>query len=157
MDLSIFYTDPIHIILNRIQLKISQRWNYTTVSPIHKKIRFISYKYTMNPSSKRFTISSFFSVYIFSKHISLEYYCIFSLYKVIDFIIGESTRSSKETRHQLSVIWLTRHHLLLVTSPLGFSYQVTKFLGYEKWIILFELKDQLIIQHINLIHKHLRF
>jgi len=145
MDLLIFYTDPIHIILSRIRLKISQSWNYTTVSPLHKKIRFISYKYTMNPSNKKFTISSFFTVYIFSKHLSLKYYYIFSLYKVIDFTIRECTRPSKETRHQLSVIWLTKHHLLLVTSPLGFSYQVTKFVSYGKWFILFELKNQLII------------
>jgi hypothetical protein len=37
------------------------------------------YKYTMNPSSQGFTISSFltFSAYIFSESISLKYHCTF--------------------------------------------------------------------------------
>jgi len=45
----------------------------------------------MNPTSQRFTISSFltFLAYIFLKSISLKYHCIFSLYKVNAFTIGE--------------------------------------------------------------------
>ena len=44
----------------------------------------MSYKYIMNPSSQRFSISSFltFLAYIFSESISLKYHCTFSLYKV---------------------------------------------------------------------------
>jgi hypothetical protein len=90
LDLSIFYIDQIHIILSRIQLKILQCWNYTSAPPIHKRIRFMSYKYTINPSSQRFTISSFSTAYIFSEYLSLKYYCTFSLYKVTGFIVGES-------------------------------------------------------------------
>jgi hypothetical protein len=48
---SVFYTDPIPIILIIVQLKISQEWNYTLVSPLHKRIRFMAYKYTMNHSN----------------------------------------------------------------------------------------------------------
>jgi hypothetical protein len=94
----------------------------------------MSYKYTMNPSSQRFTISSFSTVYIFSEHLSLKYYCIFSLNKVTDFIIGEFLRLSNDTscRYQLPVTWLIRHYLLLVTNPLVFSYQVTIYFDYEE-------------------------
>jgi hypothetical protein len=56
-----------------------------------KRIRFMGYKYTMNPSSQRFTISSFSIIleYIFLESISLKYHCAFSLYKVTDFTIRE--------------------------------------------------------------------
>ena len=37
VNLLVFYTDPISIILSRTQLKISQRWNYTLAPPLHKK------------------------------------------------------------------------------------------------------------------------
>jgi hypothetical protein len=37
VNLLVFYTDPISIILSRTQLKISQRWNYTLASHLHKK------------------------------------------------------------------------------------------------------------------------
>jgi hypothetical protein len=84
--LLVFYIDPIHIILSKIQLKISQRWNYTLVYSLHKKTRLMSYKYIMNPLNSRFKIFSFltFSVYIFLESIFLKYHCTFSLYKVID-------------------------------------------------------------------------
>jgi hypothetical protein len=61
------YISPIYIILSKIQLKISQEWNYTSALPLHKITRFMSYKYIMNPSSQRFTIFLFlaFSTYIF--------------------------------------------------------------------------------------------
>jgi hypothetical protein len=51
----------------------------------------MGYKYAMNPTSQRFTISSFltFLAYIFSKSICLKYHCILSLYKVNAFTIGE--------------------------------------------------------------------
>ena len=78
---SIFYTNQISIILSRIQLKISQRWNYTLAPPLHKMTRFMGYKYTINLSSQRFTISSLSTAYIFSKHLSLKYCCTISLYK----------------------------------------------------------------------------
>jgi hypothetical protein len=77
----------------------------------------MSYKYTINHLSQRFTISSFstFLVYIFSESISVKYHYIFSIYKVIDFIIRKSLCPLKETlcKYLLSIIWLTRHHLLL--------------------------------------------
>jgi hypothetical protein len=51
----------------------------------------MSYKYTMNPSSQMFIISSFSPAYIFSELIlSLKYYCTFSLYKATDFTFEES-------------------------------------------------------------------
>ena len=64
---SILYIDPIYIVLCIIQLKISQKLNYTSAPPLHKMIKFMGYKYTMNPSSQRFTISAFliFLAYIF--------------------------------------------------------------------------------------------
>jgi hypothetical protein len=79
--LLVFYIDQICIILSRIHLKISQRWNSTLSPPLNKRIRFMSYKYTMNYSSQIFTISLFliFSAYIFSKSISLKYHCTFFL------------------------------------------------------------------------------
>jgi uncharacterized membrane protein len=82
----IFYMNPICIILSRIQLKISQRWKYTSAPSLHK--------YTMNASSQMFTIFSFliFLAYIFSESISLKYHYTFSLYKVIDFTIRKSPR-----------------------------------------------------------------
>jgi len=40
------------------------------------------------------------------------------------------------------------HHRLPLTIPWGFPYQITKYLAYEEWIILLELKDQLIISNI---------
>jgi hypothetical protein len=54
-----------------------------------QKIRLMSYKYTINPSNSRFTISSFLtlSAYIFSESISIKYYCTFSLCKVTDLSI----------------------------------------------------------------------
>jgi hypothetical protein len=77
----------------------------------------MGYKYIMNSLSQSFIISSFltFLACIFSESISLKYHCTFSLYKVIDFTIGEFSRPSYETfyRYQLPIIWLTRHHLLL--------------------------------------------
>jgi hypothetical protein len=92
----------------------------------------MSYKYTMNPSSQRFTISSFSTACIFSEHLSLEYYCIISLNKVTNFIIGEFLCLSNDIfcKYQLLVTWLTRHHLLLVTNLLAFSYQVTRNFDY---------------------------
>jgi len=79
--LLVFYIDQICIILSSIHLKISQRWNSTLFPPLNKRIRFMSYKYTMNYSSQIFTISLFliFSAYIFSKSISLKYHCTFFL------------------------------------------------------------------------------
>jgi hypothetical protein len=58
----------------------------------------MGYKYPMNSSSFRFTISLFltFSTYIFWKSIPLKYYCIFFLYKVTDLNNEESTLSSKK-------------------------------------------------------------
>jgi hypothetical protein len=54
-----------------------------------------------------FTISSFstFSSFIFSDHISLKYYYIFSLYKVTNFTIKKSPHPLKEIfyRYQLPV------------------------------------------------------
>jgi hypothetical protein len=114
---SIFYIDQISIILNRIQLKILQEENYTSAISLHKMIRFMCYKYIMNPLSQKFTISSFstFLSYIFSESVFLKYHCIFSLYKVTDFTIKESSHPSKEIfyMYQLLVIWLTKHHPLL--------------------------------------------
>jgi hypothetical protein len=66
------------------------------------------YKYIMNPLSQKFTISSFstFLSYIFSESVFLKYHCIFSLYKVTDFTIKESSHPSKEIfyMYQLLVI-----------------------------------------------------
>ena len=89
---SLFYTNLISIFLSRIQLKISQGWDYTSATPLHKRTRLMHYKYTVNPSSQMFIIFLFlmFSVYIFSESISLKYYHTFSLYKVIAFTIRES-------------------------------------------------------------------
>ena len=47
----VFYIDLICIILTIIQLKISQGWNYTLTPLLHKKRRFMGYKYVMNLSS----------------------------------------------------------------------------------------------------------
>ena len=89
---SLFYTNLISILLSRIQLKISQGWDYTSATPLHKRTRLMHYKYTVNPSSQMFIISLFlmFSVYICSESISLKYHHTFSLYKVIAFTIRES-------------------------------------------------------------------
>ena len=56
---SVFFTDPIRIILNIIQLKISHEKSYTLASLLYKRTRLMSYKYPMNPSNSRFTISLF--------------------------------------------------------------------------------------------------
>ena len=79
-DPSIFYIDSIYIILIWIQLKILQEWNYTPALFLHRR-RLMSYKYTINPSNPRFTISLFsiFLVYIFLKSISLKYHFTLSL------------------------------------------------------------------------------
>ena len=76
IDPSVFFTDPICIILSIIQLKISQGWNYTLTSPLNKKTRLMGCKYTMNPLNSKFINSSFltFLAYIFSKSISLKYH-----------------------------------------------------------------------------------
>jgi hypothetical protein len=68
--------------------------------------RFMGYKYTINPSSQRFTISSFllFSVYIFSEFISLKYHYILSLYKITDFTIRESLYLYKKNFLQVTTI-----------------------------------------------------
>jgi hypothetical protein len=89
---SVFYTDSIRVILSIIQLKLSQRWNYILASHLHKNIRLVNYKYTMNPSNKMFIISSFLTLsgYIFSKLIFLKYHYTFSIYKAINFTIEES-------------------------------------------------------------------
>ena len=71
----------------------------TLQPPPHKRIWFMSYKYTMNPSSQRFTISLFsiFLAHIFSEFISLKYHRIFFLHIAIDFTIKESSHLSKIT------------------------------------------------------------
>jgi len=99
VGLLIFYTDQILIILSIIQFKISQWWNNTLTPSLHKKTRLMCYNYTMNPSSSKFTISSFltFLAYIFSQSISLKYNCIFSIYKVIDLSIRESPLHQNES------------------------------------------------------------
>jgi hypothetical protein len=65
--LSLFYANPICIILSKIQLKISQEWKYTLAPHLYKNKKPMGYKYTMNPSNSRFTIFSFliFLAYIF--------------------------------------------------------------------------------------------
>jgi hypothetical protein len=69
--------------------------------------KLMSYKYTINSSSQMFTISSFstFSSFIFSDHISLKYYYIFSFYKVTNFTIKKSPHPLKEIfcKYQLPV------------------------------------------------------
>ena len=58
--------------------------------------------------------------------------------------------------YQLPVTWFTKHDLLPITNPLSFAWKVTGYIHYKEWIKLFELKDQLIIQCVNLIPKHFR-
>jgi hypothetical protein len=58
--------------------------------------------------------------------------------------------------YQLPVTWFTKHDLLPITNPLSFAWKVTGYIHYKEWIKLFELRDQLIIQCVNLISKHLR-
>jgi hypothetical protein len=102
------------------------------------------YKYTMNPSSQRFTISSFsiFLAYIFLESISLKYYYGFSLYKVTDFTIGEFSCPLKMNLLQVLAIshliyqilpatTITISHLTYqissVINPFSFPYQVTRY------------------------------
>ena len=121
--------------------------------------RYMSYKYTLKPFfKKKFTISSFSTAYVFLEYLSIGYYCIFSLYKVTDFTIRESSYPSKRTfyMYQLPVTWFTKHDLLPITNPLNFAWKVTRYIHYKEWIKLFELRDQLIIQCVNFIPKHLR-
>jgi hypothetical protein len=47
---SVFYTNPIHIILSKIQFKISQGKNYTSDHFLHQITRLMSYKYIIRPS-----------------------------------------------------------------------------------------------------------
>ena len=89
----------------------------------------MGYKYPMNPSRTRFTITSCltFSVYIFLQSISLKYHCDFSLYKVINFTIREPSRPLKETFYRYRLVDIicyyhsyrspqfTRHYLLPTT------------------------------------------
>jgi len=49
VSFSVFYIDLIRIILSRIQLKISQKLNYISAPHFHRRTRFMSNKYTMNP------------------------------------------------------------------------------------------------------------
>jgi hypothetical protein len=69
------YVRDTYLLLNAI------RKNDTSAPSLYKRTRLGSYQYQMDPSSSRFTISSFiiFLAYIFSKYISLKYYCTFSL------------------------------------------------------------------------------
>ena len=101
----------------------------------------MSYKYTTNPSSQIFIIFSFliFLAYIFSKFISLKYYCMFSLYKVTEFTIEDSSRPSNGIfyRYQdyrlLDLLGITcyyhsywsptRHYLLLQQLLVILTYQ----------------------------------
>jgi hypothetical protein len=87
IDFSIFYTDSIHIILNRINSKYHK--DKITIQPListkGQDSWVITYKYTLIPLSQRFTISA----YVFSEFIFLKYLYTFSFYKVIDFTIGE--------------------------------------------------------------------
>ena len=79
-SLSVFHIDLIRIILNRIHLKISQEWNYTS--------KLIGYKYIMNPSNSMFTIFSYLTLltYMFLKSISLKYYYTFFSTKLLTWV-----------------------------------------------------------------------
>jgi len=130
MNPSIFYNDPIYIVLSIIQFKMSQEWNYTLTSPFYKITKFIGYKYTMNLSNSRFMISSFWTLlaYVFSESISLNYHCTFSLYKVTDLNIWKSLYPLNEIfcKHQLPVTLIDQTPL--TTNHLNFSYQVIRYL-----------------------------
>jgi hypothetical protein len=88
--------------------------HFSPFSP-QKKIRFMDYTYTMNPSNKMFTIYSFliFLAFLFLNSISLKYHYTFSLYKITNFTTKEFLRSSKRTFCRYQPPWFTRHHLLL--------------------------------------------
>jgi len=76
----LFYTNLISNFFSRIQLKMSQGWDYTSATPLHKRTRLIHYKYTMNSSSQMFIISLFliFLESIFLKyHHTLRSYCFY--------------------------------------------------------------------------------
>jgi hypothetical protein len=77
---SIFYTNPICIILSGIHLTISHEWNNSLALALHKRTRLMGYKYHRNPSSFKFKISSFsiFLAYIFLESIFIKYHCTFS-------------------------------------------------------------------------------
>jgi hypothetical protein len=138
MGLLVFYTDIIYIILSWIQLKISQGWYYTLASHIHKETRFMSYKYIMNHSNFKFTISSFliFLAYIFSKSISLKYHCTFFFYKVTDLSIWESSYPSNKIfyRYHLLVTLTYREPPITSYQPLGFSISIHSYtLAKKNW------------------------
>ena len=70
VGLSIFYIDPIHIILSGIHLKISQGRNDSPIFSFYKKTRLIGYKYLMNPSISIFIIFILYCIYIFRVYFS---------------------------------------------------------------------------------------
>jgi hypothetical protein len=124
---SLFYTNLISIFFSRIQLKISQGWDYTLATPLHKRTRLMHYKYTMNHSSQMFIISLFL---IFSEFISLKYHHTFSLYKVTAFTIKESMSIKMDFLQASSTTITTTSHLRLpsitITNHLGFPCQAVK-------------------------------
>jgi hypothetical protein len=67
-SLSVFHWSYIYY-LSIIQFKISHEWNYNSAPLLYKMTKLIGYKYTMNSSSQRFTVSSYltFLTFIFSE------------------------------------------------------------------------------------------
>jgi len=48
-----------------VQLKILQILNYTLISHLYKKIKFMDYNYTTRPSKQKFTVFILYSIYVF--------------------------------------------------------------------------------------------
>jgi len=90
---SIFYINPICIILNRIQLKIAQGWSY--ISPLlsikGQDLWVKNIPWILQVKNSQF---SFSTAYMFSESISLKYHYTFSLYKITNFTIEKSSHLS---------------------------------------------------------------
>jgi hypothetical protein len=97
--------------------------------------KLMGYKYTMNPSKSRFTISSFLTllIYIISESVSLRYHYSFFLCKVTNLSIWESLYLSKETicRYQLlaTLAYQTPSTASFQRPELSISSHQTSWLG----------------------------
>ena len=125
----IFYLINAYVRYTYLSL-IQSRQNYTLAFPLNKRTRLVSYKYLMNPSSSRFTISIlcythtqysqvniFIYIYIYiyiyiPKHFSLKYHCT----RYLKRYLLEHIKVPKSIKENLSQTSTCTHFGLLSTS-----------------------------------------
>jgi len=118
----IFYLINAYVRYTYLSL-IQSRQNYTLAFPLNKRTRLVSYKYLMNPSSSRFTISIlcyththtqiYIYIYIYiPKHFSLKYHCT----RYLKRYLLEHIKVPKSIKENLSQTSTCRHFGLLSTS-----------------------------------------